>query len=87
MPPNERTWLAGTKPEKCIVCLQALFLYQLMVMGTDQLSLLEFIMGHHRPLLGSNVQPDVCFDAMRFRRFMFNQGERTDENTDDPDET
>lgn len=28
----------GTKPEKCMACLQALFLYQLMVMGSDQLS-------------------------------------------------
>lgn len=38
--PNEWAWLCrntGTKPEKCIVCLQALFLYQLMVMGMDQL--------------------------------------------------
>lgn len=54
-----------------------------MVMGTDQLSLLEFIMEHHRPLLGSNVQPDVCLDVMHF---VFNHGGRTDENTDNPNE-
>lgn len=37
---NEWAWFGGntgTKAEKCIACLQALFLYQLMVMGMDQL--------------------------------------------------
>lgn len=37
---NEWPWLGETqeqRPEKCIICLQALILYQLMVMGTEQL--------------------------------------------------
>lgn len=41
--PVSNEWVqrnSGTKPEKCIVCLQALFLYQLMVMGMDQLHFL-----------------------------------------------